>query len=41
MAAIQNHGPTPLHRFSFEPVRKYALFSPLPQDRQMEMFEEV
>jgi ribonuclease HII len=41
MAAIENHGPTPLHRFSFEPVRKYALFSPLPQDRQMEMFEEV
>ncbi len=38
MAAIKAHGPTPLHRFSFEPVRRYALFSPLPQDRQMEMF---
>jgi ribonuclease HII len=38
MAAIKAHGPTPLHRFSFEPVRRYALFSPLPRDRQMEMF---
>ncbi|HEX4276729.1 MAG TPA: ribonuclease HII [Bryobacteraceae bacterium] len=38
MAAIESFGPTPLHRFSFEPVRRYALFSPLPRDRQMEMF---
>lgn len=38
MAAIERHGPTPLHRLSFEPVRRCALFSPLPQDRQMEMF---
>ncbi|HWF10322.1 MAG TPA: ribonuclease HII [Bryobacteraceae bacterium] len=38
MAAIKAHGPTPLHRFSFEPVRRHALFSPLPRDRQMEMF---
>jgi ribonuclease HII len=38
MAAIRAHGPTPLHRFSFEPVRRHAFFSPLPQDRQMEMF---
>ncbi len=38
MAAIRTHGPTPLHRFSFEPVRRHALFSPLPRDRQMEMF---
>lgn len=41
MAAIKKHGPTPLHRFSFEPVRRYALFSPLPADRQMEMFASV
>ena len=41
MAAIKTHGPTPLHRLSFEPVRRYALFSPLPRDRQMEMFAAV
>jgi ribonuclease HII len=41
MAAIKTHGPTPLHRFSFEPVRRNALFSPLPRDRQMEMFAAV
>jgi ribonuclease HII len=41
LAALQAHGPTPLHRFSFEPVRRYALFSPLPRDRQMEMFAAV
>jgi ribonuclease HII len=41
MAAIRQHGVTPLHRFSFEPVRRYALFSPLPQDCQMEMFAAV
>ena len=41
MAAIRTHGPTPLHRFSFEPVRRNALFSPLLEDRQMEMFAAV
>jgi ribonuclease HII len=41
MAAIEVHGPTPLHRLSFEPVRRHALFSPLPRDRQMEMFAAV
>ena len=41
LAALQAHGPTPLHRFSFEPVRRHALFSPLPKDRQMEMFAAV
>jgi ribonuclease HII len=41
MAAIRKYGPTPLHRLSFEPVRRYALFSPLPRDRQMEMFAAV
>ena len=41
LAALQAHGPTPLLRFSFEPVRRHALFSPLPRDRQMEMFAAV
>jgi len=36
MAAIVAHGPTPLHRLSFEPVRRHALYSLF--DRQMEMF---
>ena len=38
VAAIREHGLTPLHRFSFEPVRRAALFSPLAHDRQMEIF---
>jgi ribonuclease HII len=38
MAAIRRLGPTPLHRFSFEPVRRYALYSPLAIDRQMDIF---
>lgn len=41
MAAIERYGPTPLHRLSFEPVRRCALFSMLPQDHQMEMFAAV
>ncbi len=41
LAAIRTHGPTPLHRLSFEPVRRHAFFSPLPGDRQMEMFASV
>jgi ribonuclease HII len=41
IAAIRQHGPTPLHRLSFEPVRRNALFSPLLRDRQMEMFAAV
>jgi ribonuclease HII len=41
MAAIRKYGPTPLHRLSFEPVRRYALFSPLAGDRQMEMFAAI
>jgi ribonuclease HII len=41
MAAIRKYGPTPLHRLSFEPVRRCALFSPLAKDRQMEMFAAV
>jgi ribonuclease HII len=38
MAAIRKFGPTPLHRFSFEPVRAAAFHSPMARDRQMEMF---
>jgi len=41
MAAIRRLGPTPMHRFSFEPVRRHAPFSPLPGSRQMEMFAAV
>ena len=36
--ALERHGPTPLHRLSFEPVRAHALF---PQDSggsQLELF---
>ena len=38
LAAIRRYGPTPMHRFSFEPVRQNAFYSPLVRDRQMEMF---
>lgn len=38
MTAIRTNGPTPLHRLSFEPVRRYARYSPLLKNRQMEMF---
>jgi ribonuclease HII len=38
MTAIRRFGPTPMHRFSFEPVRQNAFYSPLVRDRQMEMF---
>jgi ribonuclease HII len=41
MAAIRRLGPTPMHRFSFEPVRRYAIYSPLALDRQMEIFAPV
>ena len=41
LAALDAHGPTPLHRLSFEPVRRRALYSPLPRDRQMEMFAQA
>jgi ribonuclease HII len=41
MAAIEQYGLTPQHRLSFEPARRHALFSPLPADRQMEMFAAV
>jgi ribonuclease HII len=38
IAAIRKFGPTPMHRFSFEPVRINSFHSPMAQDRQMEMF---
>ncbi len=38
MAALHEHGPSPLHRFSYEPVRQHAFHSAAAQDRQMEMF---
>jgi len=41
MAAIRRLGPTPLHRFSFAPVRQYAFHSPLARQEQMEMFAAV
>lgn len=36
--AIQQHGVTPLHRLSFEPVRVHSLF-PMVSDAQMELFD--
>ncbi|MGD0868453.1 MAG: ribonuclease HII [Bryobacteraceae bacterium] len=36
--AIQEFGPTPLHRLSFEPVRARSLF-PVNYNSQMELFE--
>jgi len=45
MAAIVAHGPTPLHRMSFEPVRRYALIAPpaflAHDERQLEMFAAI
>ncbi|MEP6716359.1 MAG: ribonuclease HII [Terriglobia bacterium] len=41
LAALQRLGPTPLHRFSFEPVRRHAFYCPFARDRQMEMFAAV
>jgi ribonuclease HII len=36
--AIRRIGPTPMHRFSFEPVRRHAFHSPLAREIQLEMF---
>lgn len=36
--AIRRLGPTPMHRFSFEPVRRNAFHSPVYREKQMEMF---
>ncbi|MES1260212.1 MAG: ribonuclease HII [Acidobacteriota bacterium] len=39
--AIRRFGPTPMHRFSFEPVRRHAFHSPLAREIQGEMFAAV
>jgi ribonuclease HII len=36
--AIQQYGPTPLHRLSFEPVRAHSRF-PLEQNSQLDLFD--
>ena len=41
MAAIRRLGPTPMHRFSFAPVRQHAFHSPAARQQQMEMFAAV
>lgn len=41
IAAIRRFGPTPMHRFSFAPVRQNAFYSPLANNEQMEMFAAV
>jgi ribonuclease HII len=38
LRALEQHGPTPLHRLSFEPVRCRCLF---PLERQMALFAEA
>ncbi len=38
LRAIEQHGPSPLHRLSFEPVRANSLF-PIDYDTQMDLFE--
>ncbi len=40
IAAIERIGPTPLHRHSFEPVRRHAPFSCWGTSQQMEMFAD-
>jgi ribonuclease HII len=35
--ALEKHGPTPLHRLSFEPVRAVSLY-PVDDDGQLELF---
>jgi ribonuclease HII len=39
-AALKLHGPTPLHRLSFEPVRKQSKF-PVDDTPQLDLFETV
>jgi ribonuclease HII len=41
MIALRQFGPTPLHRMSFEPVRRAALYSPEERYQQMEMFATI
>ena len=37
--ALESHGPTPLHRLSFEPVRSHSLF-PVEMTEQMDLFDD-
>lgn len=41
ITALRQYGPTPLHRLSFEPIRRLAVYSPLERHQQMEMFAAV
>jgi ribonuclease HII len=38
--ALASHGPTPLHRLSFEPVRSRSLF-PVDSAEQLDLFDEM
>jgi ribonuclease HII len=38
--ALDSHGPTPLHRLSFEPVRSRSLF-PVDAEEQLALFDEM
>jgi len=38
--ALEAHGPSPLHRLSFAPVRARSLF-PVDLDEQMDLFDEM
>ncbi len=38
--ALASHGPTPLHRLSFEPVRARSLF-PVAAEEQLALFDEM
>src|SRR5947209_9283154 len=38
--ALASHGPTPLHRLSFAPVRSSSLF-PVDFEQQMDLFDEM
>ena len=38
--ALASHGPTPLHRLSFEPVRSRSLF-PVDAEEQLGLFDEM
>ena len=44
LAALDQYGPTPLHRFSFEPVRRLSLFEAVcaePVPEQQSLFETM
>jgi ribonuclease HII len=41
LAALEKHGPTPLHRFSFEPVARASRFVPVFPDAQLCLFDDL